>query len=340
MVTAAHEGDVGERVQVSQYPDAVHHNDRGGRRVLELRQPDGTRQLEAPGHEGDAREVIGVGLVGREDEAGGGHLGQQVREGREHDRLVARPRGPGDDGERVRPHRAEAEKRLARAIEALGALHHAVVACVARHLNRLGPGAQRPQPPAVFLADRADAVERAVGGLGPLARRPAQPRAVRGDRGGDEPELHAAARRGERQLGPHVQLREHQGRGLEGREHRADVARSVKRQVVGDVRRQRAGEAFRRGREERVGELPLWSLGAQRLQYRLRLQAFAHRRRVHPHERTLGVAVGARPRGETLGHAAPRFEPTLDLLVEAGGEREGPLREGDAEPVHEGRAGH
>src|SRR3989475_7998271 len=64
------------------YTTLFRSDDRGGRRVLELRQPDGTRQVEAPGHEGDSREVIGVRLVGREDEAGGGDFGQQNRESR------------------------------------------------------------------------------------------------------------------------------------------------------------------------------------------------------------------------------------------------------------------
>src|SRR5207249_6009813 len=60
---------------------------------------------------------------------------------------------------------------------------------------------------AVFFADRADPVQRAIRRRGPLPCRPAQPRAVRRHRGGNQPQLDAAPRGGERQLGPDVELR-------------------------------------------------------------------------------------------------------------------------------------
>ena len=96
----------------------------------------------------------------------------------------------------------------------------------------------------VVLADRADPVQRAVGRLGPAARRPAQARAVGGDGRRDQTQLHAAAGRRERQLGPHVQLREHQRRRAQGLQRGGDVARAVERQIVRHVYGQAAPEAL------------------------------------------------------------------------------------------------
>ncbi len=70
-------------------------------------------------------------------------------------------------------------------------------------------------------------------------------------------------------------------------------------------------------------------LGAHGLEHRLRLQALAHRRRVHPQQRAVGIAVRPRPSGQPLGHAAARIETAGELLVEARRERQGAVREPD-----------
>ena len=172
------------------------------------------------------------------------------------------------------------------------------------------------------------------------ARRPAEPRAVRGNRCGDEAQLHAALRRGERQLGPHVELREHERRGLERLEHGLHLGRAVERQVVRDVDRQRARQSLSRGGEERIGELPVRCFGAHGFEHRLRLEALAHRRGVHPQQRALGIAVGPCPGGQPVRHPAARIQTAGQLLVEPRGEGEGPVGEPDAEPIGEGRAPH
>ena len=338
VVPAADERDVRERIQVGEDPHAIHHDHRSGGRVLHLRQPDGAGQADARGRLRDAGEVVRVGLVGREHQSRAGHLRQQVHERREDHRFVRRPGGPGDDGERARGRDGEARERIARAVEAFRPLGHAVVPRVSRHLDGPGTRAQLLEAPAVLFADRADPLERAVGGLGPASGRPAEPRAVRCDGGGDEPELHAAPRRREGQLGPHVELREHERRGLKRLEYGGHVRGAVERQVIRHIDRQGAREPLGGGGEEGVRELPVRRLGAHGFEHRLRLEALAHRRGVHPQERPLGIAVRPRPGGQTLPHAATRIEAARELLVEAGGEGQGPLREPDAEPVYEGRA--
>src|SRR5256884_5342745 len=67
------------------------------------------------------------------------------------------------------------------------------------------------------------------------------------------------------------------------------------------------------------------------------MEALAHRRCVHPQERALGVAVRLCPGGQPVRHSPTRIEAAGQLLVEARGEGQGPLREPHAEPVYEGR---
>ena len=92
MVTPTYERDVRQRVEVRENADPVYHDHGPGRRVLELRESHGPRQAERRRLLRNAGEMIGVGLVGREQETGPGHLSEQVGEGRQHDRLVRRPR--------------------------------------------------------------------------------------------------------------------------------------------------------------------------------------------------------------------------------------------------------
>src|SRR5437660_265343 len=122
----------------------------------------------------------------------------------------------------------------------------------------------------------------------------------------------------------------------------ASAAGQVEPATSGTVR---GGRAPSRGSEplggrgkQRIGELPLRPLGAERLQHRFRLQAFAYRGGVHPDEGPFGVALRPPPRRQPLEHAAARVHTAGDLLVEAGGERQGPLGQPHAQPVYEGRA--
>ena len=189
----------------------------------------------------------------------------------------------------------------------------------------------------VTSSTRALPFVRAIRRLGPAAGRPAQPRAVGGDRRRDEAQLHAAAGRRERQLGPHVELREHQGRRPQRLQGGGDVPGAVERQIIRDIRGEALREALGRGREEGVGELPPRLLRTQRLEDGLCLQPFAHRRRVHPHERPLRIALCPSPGGESLRDAPPAFDPARDLLVEPRGDGKRPLAETNAEPVEQGR---
>ena len=338
VIAASHERHVADRVQVGEDADAVHDSHRRGRRVLELRQAHRAGQLQMPGPFRDARQVVGVGFVRRQDETRRGNLGEQVDERGEHDRLVARPGGARHDGERPGGRGGEPRERLARPVEALGALRDAVVARVARHFDHVAPRAQLPEPPAVVLADRPHAIERAVGGLRPAARGPAQPRALERHGRRNQPQLHAAAPRGERELGPHVELREHQRRGLQRFQDGRDVGGAVEREVVHQVHGEGAGESLGRGREVGVDELPLRPLSPKTLQHGLRLQALAHRGGVHPDERSPGVALGLPPGGEPLQYATARVQAAGDLLVEPGGKRQRPLGQPHAQPIYEGRA--
>ena len=308
--------------------------------MLDLRQPHRAGQSQFRGELRDARQMVWIGLVRGEHEPGARDLGHQVDECGEDDGFVTRPGGPRDDGERAGRCDGEARERIARAVEALRPLRHAVVARVPRDLESAAPRPQLLQAAAVFLADRADPVEGAVRWLRPAARGPAEPGARRRHGGGDETQLHATARRRQRQLGPHIELREHQGGGLERIEHRRHVVGAIEREIVRHVRRQRACQPLGRRGKERVGELPARRFGAQRLEHRLGLQAFAHRRGVHPHERTPGVALALGPGGQALGDAAARVQSTGELLVEACGQRQGPLRQADTESIHKGRARH
>src|SRR5438132_1453177 len=95
------------------------------------------------------------------------------------------------------------------------AVGDAVVPRIPRHFDGRRASPQLLEAAAVLLADRADALEGAVRGLGPAAGRPTEPRAVRRYRSGDEAQLHAALRRREGQLGPHVELREDERGGPE-----------------------------------------------------------------------------------------------------------------------------
>ena len=83
--------------------------------MLELRQADGAGQLEMPQPLGDPRQVIGMRLVRREQQAGGGNLHQQIGEGRKNDGFIRGPRGARDDRKRVArlPRVGEASERLA-----------------------------------------------------------------------------------------------------------------------------------------------------------------------------------------------------------------------------------
>ena len=213
-VAAAHERDVGDGVQVGEDADAIDHDDGGGRSVLELGEADGARQLQVLGALGDQRQVIGVGLVRRQHEARGRHLGEQVDERGQHDRFVGGPGGARDERERAGGEDREPRERLARPVEPLGPLGDAVVAGVTGHLDRLAPGAELLEPTAVVFTDCPHAIEGAIGGLRPAARRPAQPRAVERHCRRDQPQLCPAPPRGERELGPYVELREHQRRRL------------------------------------------------------------------------------------------------------------------------------
>src|SRR5207249_8926620 len=94
------------------------------------------------------------------------------------------------------------------------------------------------------------------------------------------------------------------------------------------------------GGEKRIGELPVRCLGTHGFEHRLRLEALAHRRGVYPQQRSLGIAVGPRPRGQPVRHAATRIESAGELLVEPRGEGQSPVREPNAEPIYEGRARH
>src|SRR6266550_4449312 len=165
----------------------------------------------------------------------------------------------------------------------------------------------------------------------------AQPRAVRRYRSGDEAQLHAALRRREGQLGPHVELREDERGGPERLERGPHFSRAVEREVIRHIDRQAARQPLGRRGEKRIRELPVGGLGAHRLEHRLRLEALAHRRCVHPQERALGVAVRLCPGGQPVRHSPTRIEAAGQLLVEARGEGQGPLREPHAEPVYEGR---
>jgi hypothetical protein len=225
-------------------------------------------------------------------------------------------------------------------VPAGAALGHTVVARIAGHGDRLGPGAEQLEPAAVVVADRADAIEGTVRRLGPLTRRPPQPGAFRRHGGRDQAELHAPVRGGEGELGPHVQLAEDEGRRLEGVEHRLHVAGPVEGEVVSHVHGQVAGQALGRGGEEREGELPLRLLGAQGFEHGLGLQPLADGRRVHPHERPARVAMPPGPVGEAGGEAAAGVQPAGQLLVEPGGEGRRAGGEVHAQAIEEGRAPH
>jgi hypothetical protein len=77
--------------------------------------------------------------------------------------------------------------------------------------------------------------------------------------------------------------------------------------------------------------------GPHRFEHGLGLKAFAHRRGVHPQERAARIALLPRPGRQPLGNAATGVEPARQLLVEAGGQGEGPLSESDGQSIYEGR---
>ena len=331
--SAAHKRNVAQGVEVGEDPDAVDHDHRTRFRVLELRQPDRTGQLEVSQAVGDRGEVIGIGLVRRQQQAGGRKLMQQIREGRQEHCFIRRPSRARDDRERVGGRRGKPRERLARRVQARRALGDAVIARVARDRDRLGTGAEQLQALAIFLADRADAIERAIRRRRPVPRRPAQPRAVGRDGGRDQAQLHAAARRGERELRPHVEFAEHEGGGLQRVEHRRHFGRPVERQIVCDVDRQVLGEPLGRRRKEREGELPVGMLGAQGLEDRLCLQALADRWRVHPDQGPFRIALGRPPTAKTGGQPAPPIQPSRHLLIEPCYQRRRAGHDVHAQPV-------
>ena len=211
--------------------------------MLELRQSHRPGQAHVLRALRDAGEVIGVRLVRREDEPGLRMLRHQIEKRAQHDAFVGRPGGAGNDRERPGGRGREARQRLAGAVEALGAVDHAVEPRVAGDAQCVGPHPQLLQALAVVAADRAHAIERAVGRTGPPAHRPAQPAALGRYGGGDQAEPHAGVGGGERQLRPHVELAVHQRGGLQCRQH---VAGAVERAVVRHVHGQRARQPLRR----------------------------------------------------------------------------------------------
>ena len=81
-------------------------------------------------------------------------------------------------------------------------------------------------------------------------------------------------------------------------------------------------------------------LGAQRLEYRLGLQAFTHRRRVHPHERPFGITLRRGPSRKTGGQSAPPVEPPRHFLVEAREQRCRARGDVHAEAIQKRRLAH
>src|SRR6185437_7476753 len=78
------------------------------------------------------------------------------------------------------------------------------------------------------------------------------------------------------------------------------------------------------------------------LEHRPRLQPLAHRWRVHPEQRTIGVAMRGAPGGVAFLDVLPRAERTPELPVANGGHFRREARRADGDRIdrakHQGRA--
>src|SRR5207237_2191968 len=127
------------------------------------------------------------------------------------------------------------------------------------------------------------------------------PRALRRNGRGNKPELHAAPRGGERELRPDVELAEDERRRLQGIERRGDLAGTIDWEIVRHIHRQVLGQSLGGRRKKSERELPVGMLGSQCLEYRLRLQAFTPRWRMHPAERAARIPSRRRAGSKTGG---------------------------------------
>ena len=81
-------------------------------------------------------------------------------------------------------------------------------------------------------------------------------------------------------------------------------------------------------------------LGAQRFEHRFRLQAFTHRRRMHPDQRAARIPLRRRPRSKTGGQSSPPVQSACQFLIESRNQRSGTRRHVDAKAVQQGWSFH
>ena len=112
---------------------------------------------------------------------------------------------------------------------------------------------------------------------------------------------------------PDVELREDEGRRRERVERDASVAGRVERQVVVKVDVEAAREGRCARRVVRVGELRVCTSLPHEVEHRARLQAFTHRRRVHPEQRARTIAYRLAPLAIPRADATSRAEGLQQL---------------------------
>jgi hypothetical protein len=232
-------------------------------------------------------------------------------------------RRPGGSGHQRGGTAAQAEQRVIRR-DGRHPRGHAVEARIAKHANALGRHAQPREPRRVRLGHRARGPDRRVAGAEQRARGPAEPPAPGADGGRDEGHHDAVSRGTRGQLGPEVQLGEHQQVWRERAEQPLGRVGEIVRQVVGGVHRQPMGKRLGGWAEVGVDQLTVGEQAAQLEQHALCLESLADRGGMEPDQCARPVAPGGGPGHEPGRGAGPQPVALAHLPVDQrqrGGQR-------------------
>ncbi len=259
-------------------------------------------------------------LVGHEDETRLGPARANPRECLEQDRLIRRPGGAGHER---RGAASEPEQRLVGRHRG-HTRGHAVEARIAEDTDPVQRHSQAREPLRVRLRDGARRRDGCVAGVEQCAGRPAEPAAA-GTHGGRHERYRDTGGSGPGgELGPEIELREHEEVGGERGKEPVGRFGKIVGQVVGRVHGEAAGERLGRRAEVGVDELAPWHEAPELEQHALGLQPLTYAGCVEPHERPRSVAPAGAPRRQPRGGATPPAVAVAHLLVhqpEGGGQR-------------------
>jgi hypothetical protein len=199
---------------------------------------------------------------------------------------------------------------------------------VAQHADPLLRHAEPRQPFSVVARDGRGGAHHGVPGRQQRSSRPAEPPTSPAHRACHDRHRDPPRRGPNGELGPQVQLGEHQEIRGKAREQAVDFSGQIVRQVIGDIDGKASGQARRRGAEVGVGELAVGADPAELQQNALRLQALAHRGGMEPDERPAALAPCLPPGGEPAAGLPAAAVAGPQLGVEQPGHR----AQGDPQP--------